>query len=437
MKRSISILLIVSLCLGLCACGRERIRTPGNFYYCRQEPDYQSRDGIVAPEQREIAGIEEDLEALLAEYCKGPKDPTLYAPLPKNCRILSCSAENDVLRLDFDKNLSQLKGIDLTVAAACLTRTFLPLTGCQELVLTADGALLNGNGYIRLSLRQLDLRDDSLMRLNETCTVYYADSSRRYLIPHEISINLAETEQAGIMLLEQLLKAPPGTRAAIPINTRILSVSREDNVCLVNLSREFEQQRFSDHRAQLLSLLSIVSTLTEFYPDMQVEFAVEGQLLIRYGAVTISEPLRRDERFFGPVRTWLNEVDGTLYLVQETELALVPMATRLHRMGTQTPAEMVMAALLGDSGRNGISTWIPDDTRLLSVSTDGEHCTVDLSREYLSEPEHLELAGQVIAASLCDLSGISSVTITVEGAVPRGFDADFFENLVPSGDWFL
>ena len=157
-----------AICLFLCAvlllsgCTGQNIRTPGTFYYHRTETTYSGTDGVCAPEVRELHGISSDLDAVLELYCAGPVSEELDNPLPPDARVLSWELSEGVLTLHFSQSLSTLSGIELTVAAGCLARTFLDLTGAHTLVLTADGALLGGETALRMTAGELELRDSSL-----------------------------------------------------------------------------------------------------------------------------------------------------------------------------------------------------------------------------------------------------------------------------------
>lgn len=435
MKRLIALV----LCLLLCGCATDTPQDPGTFYYLRSETTFDGTDGVIAPEQRELAGLRGDLSSLLQLYLAGPVTAGLENPLPASAALAAWNLDGEVLSLDFDPSLAQLGGIDLTAAAGCLARTFLPLTGAQTLVLTAGGALLDGQTAMRLTAADLSLRDDSLDRLLQELTVYYTDADRRYLIGQEVRVDPAAQESVPFQLLELLLTPPEssGLRSALPDGTSILSVSVEDGLCTVELSPAFENRRFYSHTGQLLSLMSIVNTLTALPQIDRVEFLVSGNLLIRYGVLSIPEPMVRDERCIGPVRTGLGEQDATIYLAHGSEDRLLDVAVRLQQSGARTQPERILHWLLSDVGTNGIRTHIPAGTRLNGVTVDNGICLVDLSGEYLNDPENLHLSGRVIAASLCALEGISEVRILVNGTLPDGFDSTLFGPLCPNRDWYL
>lgn len=436
MKRLTAWFLCILLLVG---CTTQQLTSPGHFYYPNADTSYQGSNGIIASELRELSGIRDDLEALLELYLEGPMDPKLEYPLPPGTEILQHSQYENILTLRFNQTLAQLSGIELTVAAGCLARTFLPLTGADTLILTADGALLNGNTSLSLTIEDLYLRDDSLERLHASFTVYYASADRRYLIGHDVSVLVSTPEELPLYLLELLLIPPKdsGLRCALPAGTRFQSVTIENGLCTVDVSSEFDTHRYFNLSAQCLSLLSVVNTLTALEEIDRVEFTVDGDLLIRYGTMTITEPLVRDERCIGPVRTALGEHEATIYLAFGNEGYLVPIPARLHPSASTTPSELVLQALLQDSGTNGIHSCIPAGTAVNSITIDDGTCYLDLTAAYLGTPELLPFSNRVIAATLCGIDGIERVQILVNGEIPPGFSEDLFGILVPTEDWFL
>lgn len=437
MKRMICLFLCLSL--ALCGCTQAEFVSPGTFYYARTETGYQGSDGVLAPEQRELHGLERDLDAIVDLYCSGPLEPDLQNPLPPGTELLGHSLQDNVLTLRFNKALGQLSGIELTVAAGCLARTFLSLTGAKTLVLTANGAILGSESALTLTLEELSLRDDSLDLLHTEYPVYYASSDRKFLIRETVTSHRTAPEELAMHLLDYLLEPPAGSglRSALPAGTRFLSVTITDGLCTVDVSGEFDNRRFYNLSAQCLSLLSVVNTLTSMDEIDRVEFTVEGNLLIRYGALTIVEPLVRDERCVGPVRTSLGEQERVLYLVHGSDHLLIPIPARL-RPGASTPLpELVVKQLLSDTGNNGIRSCIAPGTQLLGAEVRDGVCFVDLNEAYLTQPDQLLHSGRVLAASLCALEGISAVQILVNGSVPEGFAPELFGILMPEDDWFL
>ena len=441
MKRSICLILSVILILSLAACASVSIEVPGTFYYRRTESSFQGSDGIIAPEERELMGSDGDLAAVLNLYCAGPVTSGLENPLPSGTRLRSYTLKDGVLTLDFDESLAALTGIDLTVAAGCLARTFLPMTGANTLTVSASGALLNEQTALHMTMEDLQIRDSSLDRLYQEMTVYYTDQNGRYLVGHELTLAPAAQEELPLQLLELLLTPPEGSglRSALPEGTYFLSATVNDGLCTVNLNAEFERisSYAQNSTSHLLTVMAMVNTLTGLPQIQQVEFTVGGRLLVSYGPLSITAPLVHDERCVGPVRTGLGEQDMTLYLAHGEEGRLLGVPVRMGKSNSISQAELIMRYLLDFSEINGVGTHIPEGTRLNSiVITDGV-CIVDLSGEYLEDPESLPISGRVIAASLCTLDEVWEVHIRVDGALPVEFEPSWFGPLRPNMYWYL
>ena len=108
MKRTL--LLLLCLCLLFTGCAQTSFTEPGIFYYHRTATAYQGSEGVIAPETRELAGISDDLNAMLSLYCEGPRDPGLESPLPSDAVLLGHTLSDQVLTLRFNENLSKLSG---------------------------------------------------------------------------------------------------------------------------------------------------------------------------------------------------------------------------------------------------------------------------------------------------------------------------------------
>lgn len=439
MKKLICILLALVMLTGLLGCQGPELLSPGTFYYYRTDTAFSGTDGVLAPEIRELHGIEDDLDAILALYCQGPVTRGLENPIPKGCAVPTYTRSEDALLLHFPRQFADLSGMELTIAAGCLARTLLPLAGVRMLVLTADGALLDGETSMTVRLEDLGLRDDTQDRLHGDFTVYYADADRRYLVGQSISLFLAVRAELPMLLLEQLCQPSPdgSLPSVLPEGTRILSAVTEDGLCTVDLSREFVSRRFYSPSAQLLSIYGIVNTLTALPEIDRVELTVEGELLLRLGSVSLSGPMIRDDRFLGPVRTGLGEQDHTVYLTQGREPGLIPLPLRLRQSAAFSSAEQMVRYLLSDAGTNGLRTCIAPGTHLNSIRVERRICHVDFSSEFLKYPQDLTTSIRVLTASLCTLDDISAVNITIDGGVPEGYPASQFGVLVPKSDWFL
>ena len=129
MKRLIVFVLILSLALSCAACVEEA-PPQTNFYYLRTQETilYGEPDALIAPVTRELS-TDTPLDEALQLYLNGPSEETLMSPIPKGTDLITFIPREDMLILVLSREFSNLDGIGLTLAGACLCATCHSLTG--------------------------------------------------------------------------------------------------------------------------------------------------------------------------------------------------------------------------------------------------------------------------------------------------------------------
>ena len=162
MKRLFAVLLCICTFLSLLGCSqKEEIQKPVTFYYRRANITYEGSDGVVSTEQRESAGHEKDIPYLLGEYLDGPRSSELAQTFPDGMFVVSIQYADNMAKIIFSFHLAELRGIDLTVACACITMTVIELTGVDSVQISAAGALLDDYQSITMDRSCLFLLDGS------------------------------------------------------------------------------------------------------------------------------------------------------------------------------------------------------------------------------------------------------------------------------------
>ena len=161
MKRFIAFILIFSLSLCCTACTRKNVslQKPAAFYYCNAEVPYDGKTGGITAEMRESANFADDMIALLNEYLKGPLAEGFLSPFPDNVRIASFNTSATTVTVVLSREFSQLSGLDLIIACACITMTCLELSDAQTIRIRAQDATLDGAEFIEMSESSLLLID--------------------------------------------------------------------------------------------------------------------------------------------------------------------------------------------------------------------------------------------------------------------------------------
>ena len=155
MKRILILFLILCPLLSFTACTQPAENTC-TFYYLRPQENiqYGQADALVAPVTREIAN--EELEYLLQLYLDGPQDEHYVSPIPNGTMLLGILWEEDILVLELSAEFSNLDGIRLTLAGACLTAT------CHALTETQAIQVRSGEQTYDFQLSEFTFLDDSV-----------------------------------------------------------------------------------------------------------------------------------------------------------------------------------------------------------------------------------------------------------------------------------
>ena len=170
MKKFICLLLILALALSLAACGQkqeQKLQKPVTFYYCRSNPEFGTQDGLIAGEAREGAAYEDDLLGLLNRYVSGPLSTELIRPFPFGARFLACTVNEESVFLDVSDTFTVLKGADLSLALACMTKTIYEITGIGTIHMKAQTAKFDGIEVVTMRIEDIFLYDGSQLPAGE------------------------------------------------------------------------------------------------------------------------------------------------------------------------------------------------------------------------------------------------------------------------------
>ena len=149
MKKSIAIILIFLLILGMIGCSEKETI---HFYYLRTEVQYDVSQGVITAEEREIEGANRSLEYMLKLYLEGPVSQSLRSPFPKGTALTHLAQTGNSLVVTLSPPFGMLENMDYVIACACVASTCFALTDAQsvtiatgqtEMTLTRDNLTIN------------------------------------------------------------------------------------------------------------------------------------------------------------------------------------------------------------------------------------------------------------------------------------------------------
>lgn len=437
MRRCLCIFLALLFLLG-CAPQTDlaaQMQLPFDFYYRTVETDFNSENGVVCPQTRDLKRAQlPSLSELFELYMQGPEGEELILPIPKDAKLNSVDRKQGLVEFHFSEEYLTASGIELSIADACLAKTAFQLENVIRVRILVEDS---GNHILRdtsLEKNDIVLFDDGSVSDRREITLYFADSAGRYLLAERRTPPPSEYDRLPNYIVEQLIAGPQtaGMYPTLPEGTAPLLVQVEGGLCEVDFNGDFFTNRPTTERGEQLALLSVVNSLCKLNEIDQVQFYIEGNRPSKYTYLDIFSPFQADDAAEGPIRAELNELDGTLCLPSPDDLKLHSLCVRIRMTGNQSRADALIQTLLTSPSQNGLINPFATDTASVTITAHQEICTVDFSENPFPEddPQLAAAAMRSVVATLAKQPGISYVRITVQGVLVNS------ECLRPAQDWY-
>lgn len=417
--RKRSLCLVLAVLLLFAACQSQTAKTQNGeflFYYPSQNPSYQD-DSAFCSAVANIHADELSLEELMREYLRSTPPVGGQSPIPEEWRLCSAELQDSAAVLVFEGTSTQPLARSLSVTGIAMT--LLQLPGVQRINITTP----ESTDALSLSADDFALKDTGMLPQKETLVLYHPDAERRFLIREILTVEAMDAKEKPAYLMRQLLTASQRgyTSTCIPDGTELLDIRVENGICTVDLSSEFQSGFEQSFAAERMAIYSIVNSLTELPQINTVDLWVAGAPLERLYHMELSSGVIRDERLFA-VPESKDTTEAVIYPACVADGLLVPISLALQQDPEKQLAVQVVEALIGYEGRNGLSSCIPEGTKILSLRMEGTACIIDLTGEFIDGCKNSQqelLAVRATVATLCALPSITSVEILVEGITPN------------------
>lgn len=146
--RTIGLLLVLLLTLGLSGCLEQEQGTVYDVYYRNQA---EGEENALAAEKRTLPQDTEPVEGLLQLLLDEPQSEDLEKAIPEGVRVRKWSIHNGLLTVDFSSAYASLSGINLTLADYSVVLTLTQLEEVDTVMITADGEMLAYRDHQRLT----------------------------------------------------------------------------------------------------------------------------------------------------------------------------------------------------------------------------------------------------------------------------------------------
>lgn len=293
-KNKITAVFLVLLCLltlGGCV-GKDLAQEEGknyDIYYLDSE-----RCGLVS-EPAYCPGNEGDMVGTIDELFEklqtdGP-DGQYNRPIPANLKVSDFQIKENQIAVYFSAAYNNISKLDEILCRAAIVKTLCQVDGIEyvEFYVEDQPLMVNGTAVGLMS------EENFLMNLNETSeqtkqvTLYLADEGGEKLRTLSTQITYNAAEPLAYMLVQTLIDGPAMLKdvdtshviQTIPEDTALNSVTIRDNICYVDLSKDFTGM-IPDVSSDVV-IYSIVDTLCELSNVNKVQFSIDGEPVDKYG----------------------------------------------------------------------------------------------------------------------------------------------------------
>ena len=206
---------------------------------------------------------------------------------------------NGLVTLLFDESYQTVSGIREVLMRAAIVKTLCQTEKVDSVEIYVGGQpLMNGQNVPVGIMKETDFIDSTGPEANYYqflyATVYYANEDGTALLASNLKIPYVGSETEEEIVLRQLIDGPvvETMYPVLPENVEVLEVSTKDNVCTVNLSREFLDKlpKVSEETV----IYSVVNTLAELPGIYQVQFFIEGKQEKQYQKMDLTKLYERN-----------------------------------------------------------------------------------------------------------------------------------------------
>lgn len=283
MKKRRLLLLLFAVLL-FAGCGKEPVEQAGSvIYYLNKEAN------AIVPVAYEITGEDtgEKIENLLNKLQEAPESVDYQRVFPENVKLLDYTLNGEQLSLNFNAEYKNIDRITEVLTRAAIVHTMSQIEEVSYLSFQIDGEPLRDSKGMTIGLMNQNTFLDN-MGSEENATkiellnLYFANETGDKLKNQPCIIEYNANVAVEKVVVEQLIagSTEEGYYPTIPKDTKVMNITKKEDVCYVNLDTGFTAQGYDV--LGTVTIYSIVNSLTDLPGINSVQIMVNGETNINY-----------------------------------------------------------------------------------------------------------------------------------------------------------
>lgn len=247
--------------------------------------------------------------------------------------------------------------------------------------------------------------------------VYYLNKSEDKLMPVAYNLESTETDAAVKEVIDLLGKTSDIVNCinSVPEEVEIKDYDINDTTLTLNFSMDY--LKMSKIR-EIMCRSAVVITMTQIPGIEYVAFNVENEPLKDSAAENVG-PMKAAD-FVDSAGSSINNyqnIEVTLFFGNENGDMLVEKKLSKVYSENVSMERYILDSLIKGPGDDSIKRTIPEQTKVISVTTKDGTCYVNLGSSFLTDT--VEVSDEVeifsIVNSLCELTNVNKVQFSIEG----------------------
>ena len=248
--------------------------------------------------------------------------------------------------------------------------------------------------------------------------VYYTYGNGSGLTYENIKTAAAGGEALAYELLEKMNSPKKSDRYVVikPTNVEIQGVKIEGDKAIVSYNEKYVEM---DAITEIFYRTAVVKTLTQMKEVDKVDFEINGNIIELAGGSKLSD--MESSQYIDDNDTAIAGTDWTpvyLYFTDENGEKLIRTRTNVAYNSDVSLESIVVSKLLSGPVETGLYPVIPENTEALGVTVTNDTCYVNFNEEFVTGLVNAggDLPIYAVVNSLCEMDGIKSVRIMVNGS---------------------
>ncbi len=288
-------LALIMPALSGCASGEEEDEKTYIYYINAEGTDLEKREI-----QYGDASIDSCIEAVIERLQTEPDSAKYASAFPLGVTVKSWELDDGTVRVHFNAQYKDMETAEEVLLRAAVVRSLVQIDGVDQVEFYVEDEPLQtetGEDMGPMNADSFVSNTGSSVHTDQEVTIdlYYTNQDGDLLVPRTCSVTYNRNTSLERAIMETLMKNPRSgkARSAIPEETKILSVSVDEDICYVNLDSGFTQPVY-DVQPEVI-IYSIVDSVIEGGNVSKVQILVNGETDLKYqDKIDLSKPFTKN-----------------------------------------------------------------------------------------------------------------------------------------------